>query len=108
MTKNLGDLIRNFVSNTCSSFAAKELPRETEARRRRQVQQNQKKLKQPQGVTRQLKTLNLQTYKLHALADYPSQIRLYGTTDSYSTQSVRMIFFFTNGGANATVYTGRA
>ncbi|KIK75878.1 hypothetical protein PAXRUDRAFT_18604 [Paxillus rubicundulus Ve08.2h10] len=32
------------------------------------------------------KTLNLTTYKYHALADYPSTIRQYGTTDSYSTQ----------------------
>ncbi|KAN0077360.1 hypothetical protein V8E55_011215 [Tylopilus felleus] len=31
--------------------------------------------------------LNLQTYKLHSLADYPAQIRIYGTTDSYSTQA---------------------
>jgi len=35
---------------------------------------------------------NLQTYKLHALADYPSQIRMYGTTDSYSTQAVHPAF----------------
>lgn len=38
--------------------------------------------------TRQQKVLNLQTYKLHALADYPAQIRMYGTTDSYLTQAV--------------------
>lgn len=93
VTASLGDHLRKFVVDTCPGFAAKELPRETEARRRRQAQQTQGKSKQPQGATRahtrQPKTLNLQTYKLHALADYPSQIRLYGTTDSYSTQSVR-------------------
>ena len=38
--------------------------------------------------TRKVKTLNLQTYKLHALGDYVEQIWTYGTTDSYSTQSV--------------------
>ena len=38
--------------------------------------------------TRKTKTFNLQTYKLHALGDYVEQIRLYGTTDSYSTQPV--------------------
>ncbi|KIJ10138.1 hypothetical protein PAXINDRAFT_16841 [Paxillus involutus ATCC 200175] len=32
------------------------------------------------------KTLNLTTYKYHALGDYPSTICQYGTTDSYSTQ----------------------
>ena len=35
-----------------------------------------------------LKNLNLSTYKYHALADYPDMIREYGTTDSYSTQTV--------------------
>ena len=30
------------------------------------------------------KTLNLNTYKFHTLADYVVTIRLFGTTDSYS------------------------
>jgi hypothetical protein len=34
------------------------------------------------------KTFNLNTYKYHALADYPSTIRRFGTTDSYSTERV--------------------
>ena len=38
--------------------------------------------------SRQPKVLNLQTYKLHALGDYPSQIWLYGTTDSFTSQTV--------------------
>ncbi|KAJ7617570.1 hypothetical protein B0H17DRAFT_965353, partial [Mycena rosella] len=33
------------------------------------------------------KFLNLLTYKFHALGDYSSTIRLFGTTDSYSTQT---------------------
>jgi hypothetical protein len=36
------------------------------------------------------KTLNLNTYKHHALGDYTSVIRRYGTTDSYSTESVSL------------------
>jgi hypothetical protein len=40
------------------------------------------------GNTRQSKTLNLNTYKIHALGDYVSAIRTYGTTDSYSTETV--------------------
>jgi hypothetical protein len=35
------------------------------------------------------KLYNLFTYKLHALGDYVQTIRLFGTTDSYSTQIVR-------------------
>ena len=35
------------------------------------------------------KTFNLQTSKLHALGDYVETIKMFGTTDSYSTQIVR-------------------
>ncbi|KAJ3530549.1 hypothetical protein NMY22_g8529 [Coprinellus aureogranulatus] len=38
------------------------------------------------GEGRKAKTLNLKTYKWHALGDVVSTIRLFGTTDSYSTQ----------------------
>jgi len=38
--------------------------------------------------TAQPKTFNLNTYKFHALGDYTSTIRQYGTTDSYSTEAV--------------------
>jgi hypothetical protein len=41
-------------------------------------------------TTRHKKTLNLNTYKLHALGDYTTTIRKYGTTDSYSTEVVRI------------------
>lgn len=37
---------------------------------------------------RQTKTLNLSTYKVHSLGDYVPTIRAFGTTDSYSTQTV--------------------
>ena len=40
------------------------------------------------GAARRPKTLNLNTYKHHALGDYTSTIRRYGTTDSYSTEAV--------------------
>jgi hypothetical protein len=40
--------------------------------------------------TRRPKTLNLNTYKCHALGDYVNTIRKYGTTDSYSTEPVRV------------------
>ena len=98
VTKNLGNRIRDFALDTCPSFVTKKLAREAEAQRRCQGQQNlSKSSRQLQGATphqygQQLKGLNLQTYKLHALADYPSQIRMYRTTDLYSTQSVRLVF----------------
>jgi hypothetical protein len=41
---------------------------------------------------RRPKTFNLNTYKHHALGDYVSTIRKYGTTDSYSTEPVCIFF----------------
>jgi hypothetical protein len=45
---------------------------------------------QPQKSSsgRQPKQFNLNTYKYHALGDYSNTIRRFGTTDSYSTQTV--------------------
>jgi len=94
-TVELGNHLRTFTSETCATFSTKELHREAEARTRHQARETLLK----QGVlshqqnntyasTRKAKTLNLQTYKLHALGDYVEQIQTYGTTDSYSTQSV--------------------
>lgn len=37
---------------------------------------------------RRNKTMNLNTYKVHALGDYVETIRKYGTSDSYSTELV--------------------
>jgi hypothetical protein len=37
------------------------------------------------------KMLNLQTYKYHSLDDYARTIRQLGTTDSYSTTTVRTV-----------------
>jgi hypothetical protein len=45
-------------------------------------------------TAQQPKTLNLNTYKFHALGDYTSTIRQYGTTDSYSTEAVCAHYFY--------------
>ena len=92
----LGDQLRLFANETCSAFSTRELRREAESRRRRQAREGESGMTQTQtqGVSatvvgdRRPKLLNLRTYKLHALGDYPAQIRMYGTTDSYSTQLV--------------------
>jgi hypothetical protein len=69
-----------------------ELPKEAAARGRRMTGQKGTAAKPPAvpktpGPSRK-KTLNLETYKLHAMGDYVNTIRAYGTVDSYSTQSV--------------------
>ena len=94
VTERLGKHLRHFQLKTCAAFNTQELKRETERRQRLQL----KNLKNLQGnsttkaaastsdASRKPKTFNLQTYKLHALGDYSTSIRKYGTTDSYSTE----------------------
>jgi len=77
VTREFGRLMRQFRDKTSDEFDTVDLPRETSARK---------------GGAR-LKKLNLNTYKFHALGDYVATIRLFGTTDSYSTQLVSSIFF---------------
>jgi hypothetical protein len=43
---------------------------------------------------RKKKKFNISTYKFHALGDYVRTIRMFGTTDSYSTQTVSEVTFF--------------
>jgi hypothetical protein len=88
-TTRLGKCMRKFKSYTCKAFQTKELPHEETARRRRKAAMDPAG-QQAAGTSSdpRTKTLNLQTYKWHALGDYASTIRRYGTTDSYSTQTV--------------------
>ncbi|KAF9455458.1 hypothetical protein BDZ94DRAFT_1278112, partial [Collybia nuda] len=98
-TTALGQALRRFANITCKVFDTKELPREEAARGRRKVAVAARKGKgkekapadsagrKPKKKDGQLRKLfNLCTYKLHALGDYVKSIRLYGTTDNYSTQ----------------------
>jgi hypothetical protein len=107
VTISFGTRIRAFQQKTCAAFSTHELERERAARVRRQdkikkvaaetnsnVQKGTKATSktnsQPRtsGSGRQLKQFNLNTYKFHALGDYCNTIRRFGTTDSYSTQTV--------------------
>ncbi|KAJ3486185.1 hypothetical protein NLI96_g4423 [Meripilus lineatus] len=85
-TATLGREVRGFVSRVCSQFDTIELPKEAAARARRQQAQGVPQDASTSSSTRRLKTFNLNTYKLHALADYVKTIRLYGTVDSYTTK----------------------
>ena len=79
VTREFGYLMRQFRDKTSDEFNTVELPRETSARKGGTHSSKKKKL-------------NLNTYKFHALGDYVATIRLFGTTDSYSTQVVSSIF----------------
>jgi hypothetical protein len=84
-TTTLGDQLRAFESKTCAAYTTQELPREARARWRRQAKAGSKSVR---STTRKCKTFKMQTYKVHALGDYVEMIKMYGTTDSYSTELV--------------------
>ena len=124
-TKDLGQRLRDFESATCSAFQTCELKRETEARQRRQTKVatepnaastseitedvppslgrpgpmtivNGKTPLQSVHIARKQKKFNLNTYKTHSLGDYVRTIRMYGTTDSYSTEPVSSFYLSEN------------
>ena len=74
ITKELGKVMHHFEASTRTRYATVELPREAEAHKRKA-----KAAVNPSG--RQVKSLNLFTYKWHALADYVPTIRLFGGSD---------------------------
>jgi hypothetical protein len=92
LTTELGRLMRKFRDVTKSDFATFELPRETAARKRHS--KGKETGSNPASTSRKLKTLNLFTYKWHALADYVRSIRLFGGTDGFSTQLVGTSYNF--------------
>jgi hypothetical protein len=94
LTKEFGVLMRQFRDITCRHFQTIELPRELSARNR-QRQRDQDKMfgTHPPNLntsssSRKHKSLNLFTPKFHFLGDYVQTIRMFGCTDSFSTQLV--------------------
>ncbi|KAF7292226.1 hypothetical protein MIND_01250000 [Mycena indigotica] len=98
LTPEIGRLMRDFKRTTCTRFATYELPHEASARDRKSARDAAKRTaagteappSQDATGTRKRskkrKALNLNTYKYHAMPDYPSTIRLFSTTDVFSTR----------------------
>jgi hypothetical protein len=86
LTTDLGVLLRHFTSVTCPAFNTMELPRESAARQRRATNNPGTNTSGSGGA--KTKSFNLNTYKIHALGDYPQTIRERGTTDNYTSQRV--------------------
>jgi vacuolar-type H+-ATPase subunit E/Vma4 len=102
-----------FAGKITEDFVVKELPKETAAKARRTAANLKQKLakgkepakrapvkKSTKGKQSARKSagdkkhisMSLLTYKLHALGDYAQTIRQYGTTDSYSSQTVSVLW----------------
>lgn len=87
--------MRKFERDVCPKYDTRDLPSELVARSRRQARKKAKTAASSQstitlGATSgpKQKKFNMQTYKYHALGDYPATIRLYGTADGYNSQIV--------------------
>ena len=93
VTKALCQALRHFAAVTCPRYTTKELPREVNARIKCQQAQAMcgAKANKPTGNSVKVKRFNMSTYKIHCIPDYPDAIRKYGTTDSYSTQTVGFV-----------------
>ncbi|KIK14867.1 hypothetical protein PISMIDRAFT_39527, partial [Pisolithus microcarpus 441] len=74
--KRLAAEIRRFQQTTCDAFKTHELPSESKS----------EFPKKPASLAAHPKSFNILTYKFHALGDYTRSIRMFGSTDSYTTQ----------------------
>lgn len=107
-TTSLGFQIRKFANKTSAHWhdKTKETPHERTRRERRAATKRAKEVaaaaaagrspppeKRSKTPQERFKLFSLRTYKLHALGDYIRSIRLFGTTDSYSTQIASSCLF---------------
>lgn len=95
-TASLGQRLREFRDKTCSEYLTHELQREAEKRQRREQRDVTRsgaapttpKMTAPKPL--RLKTFSINTVKFHFIGDYVQSIAMYGTTDGFSSQSVRI------------------
>jgi hypothetical protein len=86
-TTHLGDILRKFEQTTCAFYYTDDLPSNEAAKGPRTA-----KTTAQVGKGKGPRSLNLSTYKLHALGDYVKAITMFGTTEGYSTQIVSLDF----------------
>ena len=91
-TTVLGYELRRFAHVTCPAFATRETQAEYDACKRAEERRAKKSGTHPSSIGgHRARTFNMKTIKLHFLGDYVSCIKQNGTTDSYTTQTVRGI-----------------
>ena len=106
LTTQLGTALQKFQSTICAEFETRDLPSEEAARGRRKAAKAKAKAPEPpkKGKEKEreapigkkkkksmLRGFSLSCYKPHSLGDYAKTIRLLGTTDGYSTQTVSFL-----------------
>jgi hypothetical protein len=97
-TERLGTELRRFTNTVGEAYITRELRSETAARGRRKAALAAKRGAPAESTDRveitrgKTKKFNMATYKLHALGDYAQYIRLFGTSDGWSSQNVRILY----------------
>jgi hypothetical protein len=90
----LSQKLRKFQVYTCAVFNTVELPREKTTRQRKaneRADNSNSTTTSAESSGSRKKKFNISTYKFHAMGDYVRTIRLFGTTDSFTTQIVSTI-----------------
>ncbi|EUC55133.1 hypothetical protein RSOL_093500, partial [Rhizoctonia solani AG-3 Rhs1AP] len=90
-TAALGRRLRRFEKDITPRYATVETDQEFELRSRREARELIRRRAEAttsitQDATKRQTGFSLKTYKLHALGGYVDAIKMFGTTDSYSTQ----------------------
>jgi hypothetical protein len=93
VTIALCQALRQFSTDVCPRYQTNELPREAAARVRRETSTKMGSSslhneRAKPGTPLRKKEFNMNTTKIHSLPDYAAHIRRFGTTDSYTTQTV--------------------
>ena len=74
----------------CATFQTHELPTEAAQRQRREMAKLNAGRRKKEACSALLpKKFNLGTYKFHALGDYVTTIKMFGMTNSFTTQVVQ-------------------
>jgi hypothetical protein len=101
VTIAFGQKIRHFAEEICRHFNTVETDSEYMSRKRaegrREARGDNLRNKDANLATsgKRSRGFNLMTSKLHALGDYVAQIRMFGTTDSFTSQIVgRTLSFY--------------
>jgi len=101
----IGTEFRAFANKICPLFDTRELKREAAARRRRHARgtkssrtthSTEKPLKEQSEEPPRRRIFSLRSYKYHSMGDVSNTIREYGTSDSFSTEPVRIGYAFTS------------
>ncbi|KAG2347757.1 hypothetical protein BDR05DRAFT_875704 [Suillus weaverae] len=91
--KVLSRQLWKFHDFTCTAFEMVELAKEKAARQWRFTQCAGPNSVPPESSGPRVKKFNLNTYKFHTMGDYVWTIKLFGTTDSFTTQIVSFVSF---------------